>query len=221
MSGSPDAREDLLRRLALGEVSAEDAEVQRAAAIDPDLARAVDDTRAVLTHLDRAAARARETIEGARRRVGSPGHEAVAPFVHSRVGTGRAGTRRWWIAGLGLAAALVLVFTLPWGGESRRNGWDPPLGASDLRALRPIGDVAAFDSFEWEAGVALRVPGSWFLVRVRDVESGERFTSPTLTDTTWRPSQAIDARQIEWWVEWNDGTGEARSWEPSRARRWP
>ena len=192
-----DHREQLLERLALGEIASNDPQVLEAAR-DPDFRAALQEQEALLGSLDERSVR-REA-------------DAMAPHpdedkVKDWLTRGRQGprsappSRTGWVWGL-LAAAILAVVSLrvllvP--SPQETNALDPlgpQLGQGELRCLRPLAAEDGLELFEWEGGHE----GATFEVEVLWGD-GRSHRSGRLKERSWRP--AADARdQWELPIEW-------------------
>ncbi len=191
------AAEELLQALTVGDVSADDPAVVARLAADADLRarwQALAATLAGLRELDAG------THERGAAEPHVDTHAAVRAFR-------RRGTRRWWLAAAGLAAALLVV---PWlCSEPGRQAPDPTLGSGDrITGLAPDGfhvDWPAGEPFRWSplrnaAGYRLEVrPATGAaLVVLPNGPRGEWIASNSWSPTT--EQRAALPAQFEWRV---------------------
>ncbi len=167
--------------------------------------RELEELLDVVSHLDATGDEVRATIEDAAAlEDGEVGTRAEAELrAHLRRARAERGARRWRGTAFTLAAAaavLLLVWIVVPGGSSRNgppeNG--PTLGSGDWEAVRPVGEVDAFESFAWRGS---ELPGSWYDLTILATEPDGRTRTlaghKNLTETEWTPAD-------EEWREWPD-----------------
>jgi len=218
-----DEREELLRRVACGELSAEADEVRAWSGRDPAFASAVRSWVELTSGLDALGSERRAAEQAAAGLAEVPGADAVAPLVRRLSGATEAAAaprpRRWpaWIA-LAAAAAVVLFLLRPWetGPAGPRGPGRTLEGSGALADLDPHDEVGAYGRFSWRCDAG---KNDWFVVEVFPAEGGERvLASRELGGTEWTPTPDELARlpaEIRWVVLWHraDGsTDTAEAW---------
>lgn len=182
--------QELLRRVALGELDPASDEVQSVAESTPAFRDELNDLVDCQSELERLRVERDEHLRVAGETQGAPGEARVAALMSElardlpprRQHDGR---RMWtWAACVALAASVVLmvVLTIP-GPEDIDPG--PRLGSA-LQALEPQGAVERFEGFRW----TYREPrGVEFEVLVYDGETGVLLArKAALRTTTWTPT---------------------------------
>jgi len=219
----PADHEELLRRLALGEIAESGPEAAPVVARCAVCRDRLESHRSVEAALRRAAAVEAAVLEEAEALSGAPGSDRVEPTRAAAAPTspparGRSGTRR---VALALAAAVVVAAAL-WAITRLDPDAQPdePLGSRRaIRSLSPDGGVRDFSTFAW----SFDLPGAaWFEITIR-AEGGATplIVSPRLRETAWTPpAEALRALpdRIEWEVVARDrpesalARGSARAW---------
>ena len=176
-----DANEQLLRRVALGELSPSDDAIVRACA-DAEFERELEALLEVRMEVEHVG-----VLEEARREAEGATEDRIEQWVQSqavRDASVASPPLRWIFA----AAAVILLGLGLWSfwprGDTPVNG-DTILGDTDIRCLAPLGQVDDYPPFRWEGGPA----GASYEVEVLD-ENGalvEGGASSKLRTTTWTP----------------------------------
>ncbi|MEM9381566.1 MAG: hypothetical protein AAGB93_16545 [Planctomycetota bacterium] len=139
--------DDLLRRVACGDLAAEDEAVVARRERDPEFARALEDIDRTLTLLDGVGAAERDLIDGAIADADADDVLLVRDSLRERLAERRSARRRRSFGVILAAAAAVLLIAL--GGKAAWIGGGEdalPRGllSGDQRILVPRGVVAAF-----------------------------------------------------------------------------
>lgn len=195
----PTEDEDLLRRLALGEVDGDDPTLRSRAEASPALAAAIDELQLVGEHLAATAEADRELVRAS---VDSATEEdrdlVLAALEEARGASGASESRpppwgRWALVAAALVAALFIWRGVPDGG--RLTG----LLGSEL-CVSPKGAVEAFAPFV----VDYDLEPWWTVEIVVTSDSGEELLrSPRLDQPRWDPDsdqlgRLEDVDEIRW-----------------------
>lgn len=210
-------REELLLRL-LGAADDPRAAFEASELVeDPELVERFEELMDAKDLLETAGRDAFEEIEEAGGLRGAPGQQRVGDVLQgladeaapSGATPARPQTRsvaaswRWFVAA---AAAGLLAFVWLRGLEDPGPQRPYLLNGSDAELVRPIGEVADFDIFQWKA---VRPPGGWYVLRIRSADGAILVATEELTETLWRPADhdplPDDVRHISWEVEVHDG----------------
>ncbi len=217
---------ELLRRVLDHDLDERAAEVI-AASEDAKFAAELASLLELRRRLESEATERARLIADARDRTGEPGEDLVARFVDDRVAEARTKRRIRRVAIATLVAAAVVLLVARTGRRTDPEERPPPderrdviLGATGIYSLDPNGDDADFSRFSF--GTSLN--GGTFRVTVFDARGEEvpGGRSPHLDATEWRPDPREVARwpaEIEWEVQWFDGSGALHEVASARARR--
>lgn len=194
-----DRHEDVLRRIACGDLGPEDREVRELVEGDPTMERSMDELRTVAAALDAAARRDRALSA-------QPTEADVAlvrGFAEPRLArpARRPRAHRIPLAVAALAAAVLAVFWLV-----RDDAPPPPvyLGQGVVGELvAPVGEVAddAYGRFEWRT----TTPGfdGRFVVVVSGAQGRELARSPELDEPAWSPAPEVrELLRRQTWIRW-------------------
>ena len=229
-------KRDALRSLMLGELSVEDTRIIAMAESDAAFGEELQATRQVLETLERtggaarqdmaeahAAAtvpgleRAAETLQGLIDRDCLPGPEPLGP-----IGSNQLKAVLRWVGAAAAGIALIWAASA-WLGRSKsdpgRTG-EPVILGDGLEALRPAGEVEAFELFAWDYPER---KAAWFEVRVYDGRTGERIdVEEDLQQPRWRPGVSRSApwpAELRWEVVAFDSAGRPLDTASAKAKR--
>lgn len=193
--------EELLIAVLAGDVSEQDARVQRARSEDPQFARQLDELRGIERRL--SAARPQginelSAIEGEA--------EIVEEFQQS------VRPARRWSGPAGLLAIAAGIIGLFWVGTLFLAGENPgskPITLSgQLEGYAPVGTVEGFDVFRWPDPLP---PNGSYELMIRAADSGAQLILVEgLESAEWKPdaTQALSwPARIEWRLTVLDGSG--------------
>ena len=200
-----EGHERIVRGVLTGDLDAEDADIAELLRSCETCRNELSDLRELVSHLDRAAAREKETLRAAKALEAAPGAELVEPVLRdllpedarpAQVRPAIAGVaprlRRGPVLAGALAAAALVLAALQLPGLLAPAG-EPPareelmMGAA-IEVLEPRAPRESLVSFRWRPALT---PGGWYVVRVwaANEDNGvlPRVTSPQLRDPEWTP----------------------------------
>lgn len=204
-------QEELLRRVVLGEVSAEDSVVREEMHADAEFAQEVELSLDVTAHIEQAG-----VLAAAGELSGAPGEERVeaALRVAARdTPPPQVPPRATILAFVATAAALILVGLFL--GRISSGVLVPPelpdimLGPNEVQVLGPEGRGASFATFSWSAGKAARFVEIWVLGgRTGAPQDGGSSGRLPAGKGSWTPTgHASWEDTIEWSLTWYDRAG--------------
>ncbi|MCP3919577.1 MAG: hypothetical protein GY711_28920 [bacterium] len=193
-----DDREQLLEQVVMGDLSRDDARVRALAVADPAFARELDETLELQSSLDEVG----DAVQsGAHDEADAPGlstaRELLQGLASEPNGAGRSRRRILWIAGLGAAAAIVLILARPFGGGTWLDGLPDAVLGVNVENMSPAGTSDVIEQFTW----TFAEPGT-FDVEARDPKTNALIDFANgLGETMWTPR---DARPGAWPEGWPD-----------------
>lgn len=213
--------DELLERIATGELDPQAPEVLAARNTDPALAAEIDGVLSMGATLDAKGAQRRRDIEEALAMQGAPGEERSAAALRQEIDAAgppsQGSTKRqswtWRLLTLVpvLAAAGVLaVFAPRWlGDRTQAPTVDPSLGNADLRF-----ELAGHRFEEGTLLLDLAIPqaGGFVRITLRDAADGRVLQAPAEhdTDATWTSEPLTDwPPSIAWEAVWHPPGGQA------------
>lgn len=226
MSPHDPAHEDLLRDLAVGDLADDAPAARRLLESCAECRERLAELRRIAARLDENGDLERRIRAEAERSAGPPGEaDRVAEIVRAAAAGARPATRdvrgaspttrRAAIAAIFLigAAGLIALALRTFSGNEGEPS-DPTMGAGDLVATAPRGQVGEFTTFEWRGELPAQ---GWFEVRVyrAGAPDGERALAESgpIEETSWTPGTGATQlwpREIEWEVRVFDAEGSSR-----------
>lgn len=205
--------EDLLRRVALGEVSLEDERVVNASDLNEGFARDLQELVLTHRHLEEAARERRAVLDEALLLSEAPGEGRVAEIVKHRLAV-RQPSLRTWLAPLAAGILIGAGAALWWVARSPEDAPDPFLGGSTVELLDP--QPSGFVQVLWSDPEGI----GQFEVRCTDdvgapLPGGESGLLKGVTE--WRPNPQAAATwpdTVQCELRWFGSTGdlEGRDW---------
>src|SRR5262249_39510251 len=110
---------------------------------------------------------------------------AMLEIMRSPPSAARRGRRAWLSASLAAAAALLVVAVSELGGGTPRPGSGAPGPPGGVARREPIGPVSAFAVFAWDGEL---LPGTHFVLTIRDADSGKEFLHERVDGRRWSPA---------------------------------
>jgi hypothetical protein len=183
--------EELLRRIVLGELSADAAEV-RAAAADAEFARELSETMRVVRALEQGD-KLREAVL-AEIDAGTDDAQIAQPRPRRRA--------LWWVPLLAAGVVAASLAWLTWAKHDRAPD-DKPLGSTWIVVDTPKGEVTDFSEFTWRSSALV----GRFEIVVLDANARELDRHDIVGERAWKPDPAVHSRwpdRIRWTLEWRD-----------------